>query len=103
MVVLHSDAFVSTPFSAAFRRVPEDMRGGRGHPDERDLAGGHRGGAEGDGQLPAPGPLPLHQGQEDTQYNDKGASCEKGVHKNVLVKNMGNILVFILEQNFYLV
>ena len=51
------------PTFSAFRKVPEDMRGVRGHADERDLAGGRRGDAQVHGELPAPGPLPLHEGE----------------------------------------
>ena len=35
----------------------------RGHADERKLVGGRRGDAEVDGEFPAPGPLPLHEGK----------------------------------------
>ena len=40
------------------------MRGVRGHADQRDLAGGRRGDAQVDGELLAPGPLPLHKGKK---------------------------------------
>lgn len=50
------------------------MQGMRGHADKRNLVGGRRGDAEVDGEFPAPGPLPLHEGKDSIWETEEESS-----------------------------